>query len=39
MNGKTVYVGDWVNSAKVLSISQADVTLEIKGVRRIYELP
>lgn len=33
LNGKTVYVGDQVNGATVMSIRQTDVTLQLKGVR------
>jgi HD-like signal output (HDOD) protein len=38
VNGKTVYVGDQVSGATVISISQTEVTLQMKGQRRIYDL-
>jgi len=38
VNGETVYVGDQVNGATVLSIHQTDVTLQVKGLRKTYTL-
>ncbi len=38
VNGKTVYVGDQVSGATVISISRSDVTLQINGLRRTYDL-
>jgi HD-like signal output (HDOD) protein len=38
LNGETVYVGDQVNGATVLSISRTSVTLLLKGQRKTYVL-
>ena len=38
LNGKTVYVGDQVNGATVISITQTSVTLQINGLRKTYAL-
>jgi putative nucleotidyltransferase with HDIG domain len=38
LNGQTVYVGDQVSGATVLSIRQTDVTLQINGLRKTYTL-
>jgi HD-like signal output (HDOD) protein len=38
LNGKTVYVGEQINGATVISIRQTSVTLEIDGKRRTYNL-
>jgi hypothetical protein len=38
VNGKTVYVGDQVSGATVISIRPTDVTLQVNGVRRTYNL-
>jgi HD-like signal output (HDOD) protein/ActR/RegA family two-component response regulator len=38
LNGETVYVGDQVSGATVVSIRQTDVTLQINGLRRTYTL-
>ena len=39
VNGKTVYVGDDVNGATVISIGRGEVTLEINGDRKTVSLP
>ncbi|HTL16874.1 MAG TPA: HDOD domain-containing protein [Patescibacteria group bacterium] len=39
VNGKTVFVGDQVGGATVLSIGHTDVTLQINGQRKSYGLP
>jgi HD-like signal output (HDOD) protein len=38
LNGETVYVGDQVNGATVISIGQRNVTLQINGLRKTYTL-
>ena len=38
VNGKTVFVGEQLNGATVVSISQTAVTLQIDGRRRTYNL-
>jgi len=38
LNGRTVYVGDQVNGATVLSIGRTSVTLQINGQRKTYSL-
>lgn len=38
VNGKTVFVGEHINGATVISISQTAVTLQIDGERRTYDL-
>ena len=38
VNGKTVFIGEQVNGATVISISQTAVTLQIDGQRRTYDL-
>ena len=38
MNGKTVFVGDQINGATVLKIGQTDVTLQIDGQQKVYNL-
>jgi len=38
VNGQTVYVGDQVSGATVLSIRQNDVTLQVNGRRKTYTL-
>ena len=39
VNGRTVHIGDRVNGATVVRISEAEVTLLLNGVRKVYELP
>jgi hypothetical protein len=39
LNGKTVFVGDRVGGATVISIGQTEVTLQVNGRRRTYTLP
>jgi hypothetical protein len=38
LNSETVYVGDQVSGATVISIRQTDVTLQLNGLRRTYTL-
>jgi hypothetical protein len=38
LNGETVYVGDRLNGATVISIRQTDVTLQINGLRKTYTM-
>ena len=38
LNGTTVYVGDQLSGATVISIRQNDVTLQINGLRKTYAL-
>jgi len=38
LNGQTVYVGDEVNGATVISIRQSDVTFQINGLRKTLSL-
>jgi HD-like signal output (HDOD) protein len=38
VNGKTVFVGDRIGGATVLRISQTDVTLQIDGQRKVFDL-
>jgi HD-like signal output (HDOD) protein len=38
VNGKTVFVGEQINGATVISISQTAVSLQIDGHRRTYDL-
>jgi HD-like signal output (HDOD) protein len=38
LNGTTVYVGDQLNGATVISIRPNDVTLQINGLRKTYAL-
>jgi putative nucleotidyltransferase with HDIG domain len=38
LNGKTVYVGDKVSGATVLSIGRTEVTLQINGLRKTFAL-
>jgi len=39
LNGRTVHVGDQVSGATVIGISRTEVTLQINGKRRTYDLP
>jgi HD-like signal output (HDOD) protein len=39
VNGKTVYVGDQVSGATIISIRQSEVTLQFNGQRRTCKLP
>ena len=39
VNGKTVFVGERVNGATVISIGRNEVTLEINGERKTVSLP
>jgi hypothetical protein len=38
VNGKTVYVGEEIDGATVISIRQTAVTLQVAGKRRTYDL-
>ena len=38
LNGRTVYVGDELNGATVIRISQNQVTLQINGLHKTYDL-
>ncbi|HSU54266.1 MAG TPA: HDOD domain-containing protein [Candidatus Dormibacteraeota bacterium] len=38
LNGQTVFVGDFINGARVLGISQTEVTLQINGMHRSFGL-
>jgi len=39
VNGKTVYVGEKVNGATVLSIGRSQVVLNVNGERKTISLP
>jgi len=39
VNGKTVYVGDRVEKARVTAIEQDSVTLNVDGATKVLELP